>query len=84
VTRVATDGARNACSALYGASRRVARALGYDRLLTFTLASEPGTSLRAAGWVFVRETRGGSWSRTRRARTPPAVKAPKRRWMIRL
>lgn len=48
VTRVCTDGTRNACSALLGASRRVALVLGYQRGITYTLASEPGTSLRAA------------------------------------
>lgn len=42
VTRVATDGARNACSMLYGAAWRAARALGYRRLITYTLLEEGG------------------------------------------
>lgn len=50
VNRVATDGSRNACSLLYGASRRVAWGLGYRRLVTYTLPDEGGASLRAAGW----------------------------------
>ena len=50
VVRVATDGCSNACSALYGACWRAARALGYKRLITYTLPEEGGTSLRAAGW----------------------------------
>lgn len=50
VTRVATDGSPDACSALYGAAARSAQAMGYFAILTYTLASEPGTSLRAAGW----------------------------------
>lgn len=62
VTRVATDGCENACSALYGASWRATKALGYRRLITYTLDTEPGVSLRAAGWRIVGETRGGSWS----------------------
>lgn len=49
VLRVSTDGAPNACSMLYGACVRAARALGYRRVVTYTLAGEPGTSLRAAG-----------------------------------
>jgi hypothetical protein len=49
ITRLSTDGTPNACSALVGAAWRVARAMGYRRLITYTLASEPGTSLRAAG-----------------------------------
>ena len=58
VTRVGTDGARNGCSMLYGACRRAAKALGYRRLITYTLIEEPGTSLRAAGWRRTAETRG--------------------------
>lgn len=57
VTRVATDGCDNACSALYGAAWRATKALGYDRIGTYTLASEPGTSLRAAGWRAVHTVR---------------------------
>jgi len=62
VTRVATDGARNACSMLYGAAWRAAKALGYRRLITYTLAEEPGTSLRGAGWRVIHEVRGRGWS----------------------
>src|SRR5438067_820085 len=51
VTRVCTDGTRNAPSLLYGACARAAAAMGYERIITYTLESEPGTSLRAAGWV---------------------------------
>lgn len=50
VTRLATDGTRNACSRLYGAAWRAGRALGYDRLVTYTQDGETGASLRAAGW----------------------------------
>jgi hypothetical protein len=83
VTRVATDGCRNACSALYGAARRVARALGYARIYTYTRASEPGTSLRAAGWTPARITRGGSWLRALRPRSA-GLDGPKQRWTIEL
>lgn len=48
VTRVATDGAINACSALYAACWRAARAMGYRRLVTYILDTELGTSVRAA------------------------------------
>ena len=51
VVRVATDGTPNACSALYGASARIARLMGFRRIITYTLTSESGISLRAAGWV---------------------------------
>jgi len=50
VTRLCTTAAPNACSLLLGAARRAAHAIGYRRLVTYTRADEPGTSLRAAGW----------------------------------
>ena len=52
VNRCCTDGTRNACTMLYGAAMRAAKALGYKRLVTYTLQSEPGTSLRASNWKF--------------------------------
>ncbi len=51
VVRVATDGARNACSALYGASARIARMMGFHRIITYTLDDESGASLKACGWT---------------------------------
>ncbi|MFC1423734.1 XF1762 family protein [Streptacidiphilus sp. N1-12] len=53
VTRVATDGTPNACSALYGAAARVATAAGFQRVLTYTQSGESGASLRGAGWTQV-------------------------------
>lgn len=62
VVRCCTDGTRNACSALYGAAWRATKALGFRKLITYTLASEGGASLRAAGWRIVGEVRGRSWN----------------------
>lgn len=73
VTRCCTVGTPNACSMLYGATWRVARALGYARLLTYTLATEPGTSLRAAGWRPVGITEAREWSCRSRPRAPIQV-----------
>lgn len=53
VNRTATDGTHNANSMLYGAAWRAAKALGYDRLITYTQEGETGSSLRAAGWRVV-------------------------------
>jgi hypothetical protein len=63
VTRTCTDGTRNANSMLYGAMRRYAKAVGYERLITYTIPEESGASLRAAGFVPVSEVRGQSWDR---------------------
>lgn len=62
VTRLCTDGTRNACSMLYSACWRAAKALGYRKMITYILNTEPGTSLKAAGWKVIGERGGGSWS----------------------
>jgi hypothetical protein len=62
VTRLCTDGTANACSMLYAASWRTAKAMGYRRMITYILSTEPGISLRAAGWTLIGERGGGSWS----------------------
>ena len=80
VTRVATDGTKNACSFLYSASWRAARALGWRRLVTYTLATESGASLRGAGWHVVGEVRPESWHRMNRPRVDRAPLQAKLRW----
>lgn len=77
VTRVCTDGTRNACSFLYGASAKAAFALGYTRIGTYILASEPGTSLTAAGWRLIGQRGGGSWSVPSRPRVDTHPLEPK-------
>lgn len=56
VNRLCTDGSRNACSMLYAAAWRAARAMGYKRLVTYILDTENGASLRAAGWKCICNT----------------------------
>lgn len=68
VLRLCTDGTKNACSILYASSWRAARALGYKKLITYILASESGTSLKASGWKLIGEAGGGKWSRKNRPR----------------
>lgn len=55
VNRTCTDGTRNANSMLYGAVWRAAYAMGYRRCITYTQAAESGASLRAAGFVRVKD-----------------------------
>lgn len=74
VTRCCTDGTRNACSALYGAAWRAARALGYARLITYTLPAEGGASLRGAGWHLVGARGGGNWNTPSRPRIDTAAR----------
>lgn len=77
VTRLCTDGTRNACSFLYGASARAAFALGFQRIGTYILATESGGTLKAAGWRLIGETKGGSWSRPSRERSDKHPTQPK-------
>ena len=61
ITRLCTDGTRNACSMLYGAARRAAKAMGHDVVYTYTLPDEGGASLRAAGFTLDKSTAGGPY-----------------------
>lgn len=65
VTRLCTDGTKNACSFLYGAA---AWALGYSYIGTYILCSEDGVSLKASGWTLLHKTKGSSWDRPSRSR----------------
>lgn len=82
VRRTCTDGTKNANSMLYGACWRIAREMGYRRLITYTLAGESGASLRAVGWKCIGKRGGGSWDAPERGR--PRVDMhplqPKLRW----
>jgi hypothetical protein len=93
VRRLVTDGTPNACSFLYGAAWRAAKALGYEGLITFTLTVEPGKSLLASNWrldeahVPVRTWRSRApefahlrWSERPVTANSPAL--PRFRWFI--
>lgn len=90
VTRLVTDGTKNACSMLYGAAAKSAKAMGYERIQTYILDTESGVSLRASGWEYEGFAGGGQWKHTdgkpRRTDQPTTVKgrwaktlAPRRR-----
>ena len=69
VNRLCSTGEKNVCSFLYGAAARAAKALGYGKIITYTLDTEPGTSLRAAGWTCAGPAGGERWTGKRK----PAV-----------
>ena len=83
VTRLVTDGTRNCCSMLYAAAWRACRSLGYRRLITYILDTEPGTSLRAAGWKLIGQAGGGSWNVPSRPRVDRHPTQGKLRWEVR-
>jgi len=83
VTRCCTDGSKNACSQLYGAARRAARAMGYIKIITYTRADEGGGSLRGAGWSIDGQVRGRLWSTPSRPRAENEI-IDKIRWVSKL
>jgi hypothetical protein len=83
VTRLCTKPAapKNTCSFLYAAARRAWMAQGGERLVTYTLQSEGGASLRAAGWTKAATIEGEQWGRQNRPREDqPVCIEPKFRW----
>lgn len=62
VTRMCSDGTKNACSFLYGAAARATFAIGYKKLGTYTTPEEGGASLKASNWRLISSTPGKSWS----------------------
>lgn len=81
VVRLVTDGTENCCSILYAAAARAGHAMGYKRIQTYVLASERGTSLKAAGWSDEGDAGGGQWKHTDgKARRTDQPTETKRRW----
>ena len=72
ITRLCTDGTKNACSKLYASAWKVAKGLGYKRLVTYILNSENGASLKASSWLEVGRAGGGTWDRKERPRVDQA------------
>lgn len=60
VLRLCTNGKKNVCSFLYSRAARIAKELGYKKIITYILKSENGTSLKASGWHLEDDNVGGS------------------------
>ena len=82
VNRLCTDGTRNACSMLYAAAWRAAKAMGYKRMVTYILESENGASLRASGWKCVGQAGGLRWTGKRRPKADLYPAEMKQRYEI--
>lgn len=79
INRLCTDGTRNACSMLYGACCRVAKEMGYKKVITYILKSENGASLKASNFICDGEAGGTHWTgiRDKGQRIPNEMKT---RW----
>ena len=82
VTRCCTDGTRNAPSKIYGALSRAGFALGYRKVITYTMPEEGGTTMRAVGWRCLGLAGGGSWSTKSRPRVDKHPMQKKLRWEL--
>lgn len=80
VVRLCTNGTKDVCSFLYAKAARIAKEMGYEKIITYILECESGTSLKAAGWHQEATTRGGSWSCPSRPRKTTAPTVPKKRY----
>ena len=81
VVRLCTDGTKDVCSFLYSKAARVAKEMGYEKIITYILCTETGTSLRACGWQEDGVTSGGHWSRPSRKRSTTAPTIQKKRYV---
>ena len=81
VSRLVSDGTKNACSILYAAAARAGKELGYCRIQTYILEDEPGTTLKASGWIYEGVAGGGQWKHTDgKARRTDQPNGKKGRW----
>lgn len=80
VVRLCTNGTKDCCSFLYSKAARIAKEMGYEKIITYILVSESGASLKAAGWHEECITRGGEWSCPSRPRNTTAPTVPKKRF----
>jgi len=80
VSRLCADGTPEVCSFLYSAAARVAREMGYSKIITYILDSETGVSLKAAGWHKEADIKGHNWDAPSRPRKTTAPTCDKQRW----
>ena len=83
IVHCCTDGTKNLCSFMLGRARRIAKAMGYNKIISYIHDTENGASYKAAGWHNEADTRGGrSWNTPSRPRTTVAPTCNKQRWAL--
>ena len=88
VTRccVTESAPKGCCSFLYSRAWRAWQALGGNKLITYTLQTESGASLRGAGWKIIGQTIGASdgkgWTNRPGRNWQPIIGQAKFRWEI--
>ncbi len=83
ITRLCTDGTPNACSQLYSRCAKIAKLMGYEKIITYILENETGSSLKASNWKLENAScGGGSWNCLSRPRVDKAPLCKKQRWEL--
>ena len=80
INRLCTNGYKNACSRLYGACVRIAKEMGYKKIITYILESENGASLKASNFICEGQAGGKMWT-GERCRDNGVPKEMKTRWV---
>ena len=80
VVRLCSDGTPNVCSFLYAKAARIAKEMGYEKIITYILDTESGISLKASGWTKEADTIGHSWDCKSRPRNTTSPTCNKQRW----
>ena len=81
IYRCCTDGTKNACSKLYGAACKIGFDMGYKRIITYTLQSENGASLKASGFRCEGSAGGIVWTGERQRDYYVSPAEMKNRWV---
>jgi hypothetical protein len=80
ILRCCSDGTPNLCSFMLGRARKIAKTMGYSKIISYILDTESGTSYKAAGWHKEADVRGQSWHSEKRPRQTTAPVCNKQRW----
>ncbi|WP_395606307.1 XF1762 family protein [Bacillus velezensis] len=72
---------KNGISKLYAAVCKIAKVMGYKKVITYTLIEEPGVSMRSVNFLKVRTSSGGSWSSENRQRKDKHPTGKKLLWV---
>jgi hypothetical protein len=84
IVRCCSDGTKNLCSFMLGRARRIAKEMGYIKIISYIHDTENGTSYKAAGWHKEASIRGHTWNTPSRPRSTTAPTCDKQRWAINL
>lgn len=80
---VFNDSPKGTCSFLYASAWRAWRAMGGRKIITYTLQSESGDSLRGAGWSVIHQTTKRNdigWGNRDNRQMQDVSREPKFRW----